>query len=46
MVRCGFRHSGLNLFLVRLKPDFAYGNANACRPFDNCTTMYCLPWCM
>ena len=23
-----------------------YGSANAWSPFDNCTTMYCLPWCM
>jgi hypothetical protein len=26
-------------------PYLPYGSANACRPFETCTTMYCLPWC-
>lgn len=27
-------------------PSIDHGSANACKPFDNCTTMYCFPWCM
>ena len=27
-------------------PVLSYGKANACSRCPNCTTMYCLPWCM